>query len=174
MTLRDEYEYLKSELMVELADATVMCNLDFPFDFKISKEEEDRYFIRGVQTRLATKKSMIILDNTYKKCRLFPSEETVKTFIEARDGILEDYKKDVMTAFNSELWRYRDDDEKSYFEYISNLAERIKKASNKYVEILRNLKPEDIEKEIKAKDKLKKTENTNFLQNAAKNKKGLF
>ncbi len=174
MTLRDEYEYLKSELMVELADATVMCNLDFPFDFKISKEEEDRYFIRGVQTRLATKKSMIILDNTYKKCRLFPSEETVKTFIEARDGILEDYKKDVMTAFNSELWRYRDDDEKSYFEYISNLAERIKEASNKYVEILRNLKPEDIEKEIKAKDKLKKTENTNFLQNAAKNKKGLF
>lgn len=113
MTLRDEYEYLKSELMVELADATVMCNLDFPFDFKISKEEEDRYFIRGVQTRLATKKSMIILDNTYKKCRLFPSEETVKTFIEARDGILEDYKKDVMTAFNSELWRYRDDDEKA-------------------------------------------------------------
>jgi len=174
MTLRDEYEYLKSELMVELADATVMCNLDFPFDFKISKEEEDRYFIRGVQTRLATKKSMIILDNTYKKCRLFPSEETVKTFIEARDGILEDYKKDVMTAFNSELWRYRDDDEKSYFEYNSNLAERIKEASNKYVEILRNLKPEDIEKEIKAKDKLKKTENTNFLQNAAKNKKGLF
>ncbi len=174
MTLRDEYEYLKSELMVELADATVMCNLDFPFDFKISKEEEDRYFIRGVQTRLATKKSMIILDNTYKKCRLFPSEETVKTFIEARDGILEDYKKDVMTAFNSELWRYRDDDEQSYFEYISNLAERIKEASNKYVEILRNLKPEDIEKEIKAKDKLKKTENTNFLQNAAKNKKGLF
>lgn len=174
MTLRDEYEYLKSELMVELADATVMCNLDFPFDFKISKEEEDRYFIRGVQTRLATKKSMIILDNTYKKCRLFPSEETVKTFIEARDGILEDYKKDVMTAFNSELWRYRDDDEKSYFEYISNLAERIKEASNKYVEILRNLKPEDIEKEIKAKDKLKKTENSNFLQNAAKNKKGLF
>ena len=174
MTLRDEYEYLKSELMVELADATVMCNLDFPFDFKISKEEEDRYFIRGVQTRLATKKSMIILDNTYKKCRLFPSEETVKTFIEARDGILEDYKKDVMTAFNSELWRYRDDDEKSYFEYISNLAERIKEASNKYVEILRNLKPEDIEREIKAKDKLKKTENTNFLQNAAKNKKGLF
>ena len=117
---------------------------------------------------------MIILDNTYKKCRLFPSEETVKTFIEARDGILEDYKKDVMTAFNSELWRYRDDDEKSYFEYISNLAERIKEASNKYVEILRNLKPEDIEKEIKAKDKLKKTENTNFLQNAAKNTKGLF
>ena len=174
MTLRDEYEYLKSELMVELADATVMCNLDFPFDFKISKEEEDRYFIRGVQTRLATKKSMIILDNTYKKCRLFPSEETVKTFIEARDGILEDYKKDVMTAFNSELWRYRDDDEKSYFEYISNLAERIKEASNKYVEILRNLKPEDIEKEIKAKDKLKKTENSNFLQNAAKNTKGLF
>ena len=174
MTLRDEYEYLKSELMVELADATVMCNLDFPFDFKISKEEEDRYFIRGVQTRLATKKSMIILDNTYKKCRLFPSEETVKTFIEARDGILEDYKKDVMTAFNSELWRYRDDDEKSYFEYISNLAERIKEASNKYVEILRNLKPEDIEKEIKAKDKLKKTENANFLQNAAKNTKGLF
>ena len=174
MTLRDEYEYLKSELMVELADATVMCNLDFPFDFKISKEEEDRYFIRGVQTRLATKKSMIILDNTYKKCRLFPSEETVKTFIEARDGILEDYKKDVMTAFNSELWRYRDDDEKSYFEYISNLAERIKEASNKYVEILRNLKPEDIEKEIKAKDKLKKTEDSNFLQNAAKNKKGLF
>ncbi len=174
MTLRDEYEYLKSELMVELADATVMCNLDFPFDLKIPKEEEDRYFIRGVQTRLATKKSLIILENTYKKCRLFPGDETVKTFIEARDGILEDYKKDVMTAFNFETWRYKNDDAESYAKYIDSLIERIKQASNKYIEIMKNLKPEDIEKEIKAKDKLRKTENTNFLQKAAQNKKGLF
>lgn len=174
MTLRDEYEYLKSELMVELADATVMCNLDFPFDFKISKEEENRYFIRGVQTRLSTKKFMIILENTYKKCRLFPSDETVKTFIEARDGILEDYKKDVLKAFEAESWRYRDDNAETYMEYINGLADRLKEASDHYVDILKNLKPEDIEREIKAKDKLKKAENTNFLQNAAKNKKGLF
>ena len=174
MTLRDEYEYLKSELMVELADATVMCNLDFPFDFKISKEEEDRYFIRGVQTRLTTKKFMIILDNTYKKCRLFPEDETIKTFIEARDGILDDYKKDVMKAFNSESWRYREDNEESYLEYINGLIDRIREASDHYVDILKKLTPEDIEREIKAKDKLKKNENNNFLQNAAKNEKGLF
>ena len=52
---------------------------------------------------------MIILENTYKKCRLFPSDETVKTFIEARDGILEDYKKDVLKAFEAESCRYRYD-----------------------------------------------------------------
>ena len=97
-----------------------------------------------------------------------------KTFIEARDGILEDYKKDVLKAFEAESWRYRDDNAETYMEYINGLADRLKEASDHYVDILKNLKPEDIEREIKAKDKLKKTENTNFLQNAAKNKKGLF
>ncbi len=163
MTLRDEYEYLKSELMVELTDATVMCNLVFPFEFQISEEEENKHFIRGTQTRLATKKSMIILDNTYKKCRLFPSDDIEATFIEARDGILEDYKKDVMTAYNLESWRYLEDAD-TYLDYINTLVERIKEASVKYIEILKNLTPEDIEKEIKTKDKIKEQEHTTFLE----------
>ena len=174
MTLREEYEDLKSELVVRLSDATVMCNLDFPFDFKLTKEEERRYFIRGTRTRLATKKAMIILDNTYKKCRLFPSDETVQNFIELQDDIFQEYKETVMAAYKIESWRYRRDDAESYAAYIDSLIERIKEVSKGYVEILKKLTPKDIEREIKIKDRLKEKENKNFLEAARKNKKGLF
>lgn len=157
MTIRDEYEYLKTELMVKLTDVTVMCNLDFPFDLRIPKEEESRYFIRGVQTRLATKKSMIILDNTYKKVRLFPGDDIVQVYTETQDEILEAYKKDVMTAFTFETWRFMHDDYASYEKYIDSLIERIKEASKPYIEELAKLTPKDIEREIAQKDALNKS-----------------
>ncbi|MDO5437179.1 MAG: hypothetical protein Q4F80_03165 [bacterium] len=175
MTIRDEYEYLKMELMVTLADATPMCNLDFPFDFKISEEEENRYFIRGTKTRLETKKSMIILDNTYRKVRLFPSEEIAQSFKETLDGILDDYKKIVTDAFIEEKWRFRDDDVESFANYIDTLISRFKEAAVPYIETLKTLKQEDIEREIKAKDNLKKAEeNSSLKKRVEENKKGLF
>lgn len=165
MTIREEYEYLKTELMVKLTDTTTMCNLDFPFDFKIDKEEEDRYFIRGTQTRLATKKSMIIIDNTYKKVRLFPSADIVDTFVEALNDILKDWKKDVIDAYFTEEWRFKKDSVETYSAYIDSLIIKIKEASKPYVEALAKLTPEDIEKEVKAKEALRKTENTRLLGN---------
>ncbi len=154
MTIREEYENLKTELIVRLADATTMCALEFPFDLEISKEEETRYFIRGANTRLATKKSMIILDNTYKKVRLFPSDDIADIFIEARDGILEDYKKDVMDAYNGEKYTFMEDTLETYSAYIDSLISKIKEASKPYIEKLKTLTKQDIEKEIDAKDKL--------------------
>jgi len=174
MTLRDEYEYLKSELMVELTDATVMCNLDFPFDFKIPSEEENKYFIRGAQTRLATKKAIIILDNTYKKCRLFPSEETAETFAEIRDDILKDYKTEVIKAYNQESWRFFGLSTETFSEYIDTLIDRIKEASKKYIETIKNLTPDDIAREIKQIDKIRQQENTTYFNIETQNKKGLF
>ena len=176
MTIREEYEYLKTELMVRLQDTTVMCKLEFPFDFKISKDEENRYFMRGFKTRLATKKSMIILENTFKKIRLFPSDEMAKIFEETRDGILKDYKKDVLDAFMEEKWRFRDDDIDSYAKYIDSLIVKLKQASKPYVKIIKTLKQEDIEREIEAKDKLKKSKDETSLHVSAnkENKKGLF
>lgn len=175
MGLREEYEYLKQELMVRLTDATNMCALEFPFDFKISKEEEDRYFMRGVSTRLATKKSMIILENTYKKIRLFPSKEMADTFRETMDGILSDWKKDVSDAYEFDSWRFKHDDAVSYSEYIDKLAERIKEAAEPYAKMIEKLTPEDIEKEIKAKEKFIESEKP-MMGNSSGEKKedGLF
>ncbi len=175
MTIREEYEYLKTELMVMLHDTTVMCKLDFPFEFKISKKEEDRYFMRGFKTRLATKKSMIILDNTYRKIRLFPSAEMAKIFEETVDGILKDFKKDVMDAFMDEKWRFRDDDYDSYAKYIDSLTSKIKNAAKPYAKKIKSLKQEDIEREINEKDTIKRTQQEEVHATIDKNnRKGLF
>ncbi len=176
MTIRDEYEYLKTELMVRLTDTTTMCNLDFPFDLKISTEEEDKYFLRGTKARLATKKSMIILENTYKKIHLFPSKEMAQTFVETRDDILKDWKKDVLDAFMEEDWRFNKVTIEAYEQYIDSLAVKIKQASAPYVKLLSTLTQADIEREIEAKDKLYKTENQTVLRKSEKddNGSGLF
>ncbi len=175
MTIRDEYEYLKTELMVKLADVTVMCSLDFPFDFKLSKDEENRYFIRGVQSRVATKKSMIILDNTYKKVRLFPGNDIVQIYTETQNEILADYKKDVMMAFSLESWRYMNDDYESYEKFIDELIVRIKDASAPFIEELGKLTQKDIDMEISSKEALNKSmQGSNLFAVDMQNMKGLF
>ena len=155
MTIREEYEDLKLELTVKLADTTEVCKLDFPFDFKISKEDEDRYFLKGLRTRVTTKKMGIMLDNAYKKVRLFPSKDIAKIYIETRDGILNDYRKNVLAAYNVEPYRF-DDSEEVFMEYIETLIQGITEATKPYIEKLKTLTQEDIDREIEAKDKLKK------------------
>ncbi|MCD8025017.1 MAG: hypothetical protein LUE64_05735 [Candidatus Gastranaerophilales bacterium] len=175
MTIREKYEYLKSDLMVRLTDATVMCELSFPFDFTISKDEENRYFIRGAKTRLALKKAMIIIDNTYQKIRLFPSEENAQEFKEALDDILKDVKDTVIKAFINEEWRFRHDDLESYTEYIDSLIAGFREASVPFIEKLKELTQDDILAEIEAEDNLKKLENSMPMhKNETPSKKNLF
>ena len=77
MTVKDEYEYLKTDLMIRLSETTEACNLDCPFNFRFSKEEENKFLPRGTMGRLAVKRAFIILDNTYKKVRLYPTDEFI-------------------------------------------------------------------------------------------------
>lgn len=152
MSIRDEYEILKSELVVKLTETNMLSDLIFPYNFTIPEEEEKRYLLRGLETRTTTQRANVILDNTYKKCRLLPSKETAKDFIKIQNEILADYKKKVIKSFQNEEFRFLNDDKDSFAVYIDSLIERIKEASKPYIEKLKTMTEEDVEKEIADKN----------------------
>jgi len=152
MTLRDEYETLKSELVVKLTDTTVLCDLTFPYKFTITDEEEDKYLRKGTEARRATKRAMIIIDNAYKKCWLLPSKETAKDFHKMQNDILNDYKKKAIKAYDSESWRFIEADKNDFVSFVDDLISRIKEASKPYVEKLKTMPQEEVERKIEDKD----------------------
>lgn len=174
MDVREEYENLKQELLVRLTDVTPMCSLDLPFGIRVLKEDEDRYLPRGTSARLATKKAFIILENAYKKIRLFPEEDIVDLFQEAFDGILVDWICDVMSAYRNEKRRFGKVNEPEMENYLKKLRDQIVKDIEPYIEELRNLKPEDIKAELKSRDVQTETMNMTNFQYDPNSKDGLF
>lgn len=173
MTVKDEYEYLKTELMIKLADVTPACKLDCPFDFHFSKEEEDKFLPKGGQLRVAVKKAFIILDNTYKKVRLYPTDEFIEIFEETKKDIFEDLKaasKNISEEDKIFLYKCSTDEIE---EYIKELVDRISKTLESFVLELKKLTPEDVEREIKIKDKVAKS-TKNPIDIDDKDPKGLF
>ena len=163
MTIKDEYEYLKTELMVKLTDVTNICNLDCPFGVQFTQEEEKKYLPKTSKARVLAKKAFIILDNTYKKVRLYPVDEFIDIFVEA-----------VNDTLFEEQSRFAEKDYIEYDKYIDSLIEKIKSATEPYVKQLKELTPADIEREIAMKDKVKKAEDDSLIKIDETNPKGLF
>ncbi len=174
MTIKDEYEYLKTELMVKLTDVTNICNLDCPFGVQFTQEEEKKYLPKTSKARVLAKKAFIILDNTYKKVRLYPVDEFIDIFVEAVNDTLSDFKRNVMEAYLEEQSRFAEKDYIEYDKYIDSLIEKIKSATEPYVKQLKELTPADIEREIAMKDKVKKAEDDSLIKIDETNPKGLF
>lgn len=155
MTIRDEYETLKTELVVKLTDTTVMCDFTFPFNFALSEEEENQFLFKGLETRRTTQRAMLIIDNTYRKCWLLPSAETAKDFSKIQNDILNDYKKKAIKAFDEESWRYTQITKDEFSKFIEEFIKRIKEASKPYIKKLETLSQEEVEKLVEEKEKEK-------------------
>ena len=174
MTVKDEYEYLKTDLMIRLSETTEACNLDCPFNFRFSKEEENKFLPRGTMGRLAVKRAFIILDNTYKKVRLYPTDEFINIFKETMEDIFKDMTSSALSANKQDRLFFRQCSEEEFEEYIKELIPRIKDAIKPYIEELEKLTPEDVEREIKIKDKVKKAKQERLIQGDDGNKGELF
>ena len=174
MTVKDEYEYLKTDLIIRLSEATEVCNLDCPFNFHFSKEEEKKFLPRGTMARLAVKKAFIILDNTYKKARLYPTDEFITIFKEVVEDVLKDMLTSAFAANKQDRIFFRQCSEEEFEEYIKELVPKIKKSIEPYIKELEKLTPEDIEREIKIKDKVKKAKQERLIQGDDGNKGELF
>ena len=174
MTVKDELEYLKTELMVKMSDASRTSNLDAPFDIKFSPEEERFYIPRGAKVRIVLKRAFIILDNTYKKVRLYPTEDFIEIFEETVNDTCDDLKRNIMEAYLQEQLCFPNIDYISYDKYTDELISRIKDSTKPYVEELNGLTPEEVELEIKRKDKTKAAEENSLRHFDSSNPKGLF
>lgn len=173
MSVKEEYEYLKTELMIRLSETTAACKLDCPFNFYFSKDEEDKYLPWGSMARLAVKRAFIILDNTYKKVRLYPTDEFIQYFQEAENDVYTEMKQNILDAGPEDRVFFQKCTEEELVEYTDELIKRIRNTLTPYIEELKKLTPEDVEREIRLKEKLKKAENTRIIQ-TKKGGSGLF
>lgn len=174
MTVKEELEYLKTEFMINMSDATRESNLDAPFELKFSLEEEQNFLPRGAKARLVLKHAFIILDNTYKKVRLYPTDDFIEAFEETLEDTCNDLKRNIMEAYLQEQLYFPNTDYVGYDKYTDELIVRIKDHAAPYIEKLRKLTPEEVEMEIKMKDRVKKAEEASLIHFDYKNPKGLF
>ena len=100
---KEQFEILSKELLGKLNDANQMTNLEFPFGFKLSEETEQKYFDKGTDLRLITVRSMIVIDNSFKKFKIFPTHDIMKTYIEIQRELLTEWKKEAEDSFLNTL-----------------------------------------------------------------------
>ena len=95
---KEQFEILSKELLGKLNDANHMTHLEFPFGYTLSEELEKKYFDEGAELRLITVRSMIIIDNSFKKFKIFPTHDIMKTYIETQ--------KELLIAFGNNTGTY--------------------------------------------------------------------
>lgn len=174
MTIKDEYEYLKTDLMIRLSEATSVGNIEPKFGVIIPKDEEDKYLPRGSRARLAVKRAFIILDNTYKKVRLYPTDEFIKVFEETENDVYKELKENMLSAGAEDRILLNRCTEEEFEKYTNELINRIKGALTPYFKELERLTPEDIEKELKIKENIKKADEERLIRFDENNPNGLF
>ena len=156
MTIREEYENLKLELVAALEDASVMSVIECPFGYNITSEMNDNFFKYGSYLRQDTQRAMVLIENSYQKSRLFPGDETADLFIEAMEQIISDFRENAQNAYKDDPFYFADYSPAKFNQTLENFINDIKEASKPYVEKIRTTTQHEIELEVKARDNYRK------------------
>jgi len=108
LSKKEQFEMLSKELLGRLNDANRMSALEFPFGYKLSEEIEEKYFNKGSNLRLVTIRNMIVIDNSFKKFKIFPTHDIMKTYIQTQKDLLLEWQKEAEAAY---LKVYGEDEE---------------------------------------------------------------
>lgn len=118
---KEQFEILSKELLGKLNDANHMTHLEFPFGYTLSEELEKKYFDEGAELRLITVRSMIIIDNSFKKFKIFPTHDIMKTYIEIQKELLIEWKKEAENTY-SKLFSTSENFKEEFSEFKKTLA----------------------------------------------------
>lgn len=130
LSKKEQFEILSKELLGRLNDANRMSNLEFPFGFKISDEIEEKFFNKGTNLRVVTIRNMIVIDNSFKKFKIFPTHDIMKTYIQTQKELLLEWQKEAEEAY---LKVYGDDEDfdKERFDEFKKVLNDIMTGINK-------------------------------------------
>ncbi len=129
LSKKEQFENLSKELLGKLNDANRMSALEFPFGYEISGEIEERFFEKGSRLRLVTVRNMIIVENSFKKFKLFPTHDIMKTYVETQKELLTGWKKEVEDAYLSV--RSEDEIDNKEFDELKKTLSEIESGINK-------------------------------------------
>lgn len=96
---REQFEILSRELLGRLNDVNRQSDLFFPFDYFLPEGVEEKFFPRGAVLRGIMIRNMIIIDNSFKKFKIFPSHDIMVTYIETQKDILKNWKEESLRVF---------------------------------------------------------------------------
>lgn len=105
---KEQFEILSRELLGKIADVSVNSALFFPFGYVLPKEYEEKYFYEGLILRSLTIKKMFVIDNSFRKFKIFPTHDVMITYIETQKELLADWVSEVCEEFYK-MYDYRTD-----------------------------------------------------------------
>ncbi len=126
---KEQFETLSKELLGRLNDANRMSALEFPFGYTISDEVEKKFFDKGSKLRLVTIRNMILIDNSFKKFKIFPTHDIMQTYIQTQKELLFDWKKEMEEAYLSV--RSKTDADSEEFKELKKTIAEIERDINK-------------------------------------------
>ncbi len=126
---REQFENLSRELLGRLSDTNRQSELFFPFEYILPPEIEEKYFPKGSILRGIMIKNMVIIDNSFKKFKIFPTHDVAVTYIETQKELLQGWINESVKSFQK---TYTNIDTKEFEEFkkiLSKIENDINKAS---------------------------------------------
>lgn len=163
---KEQFELLSRELLGRLNDVNRQSDLFFPFGYVLPSEIEEKYFSRGSVLRGIMIKNMVLVDNSFKKFKIFPTHDVMVAYVETQKELLDTWKKEAVKSYIS---TYKEDGEKldEFKKCISKIVADINKAS---MDAIKTVASSDEAKELdKEYNPSGHTSFSEFIQNAVMN-----
>lgn len=163
---KEQFETLSRELLGRLNDVNRQSDLFFPFGYILPAEIEEKYFSRGSVLRGIMIKNMVLVDNSFKKFKIFPTHDVMVAYVETQKELLEAWKEEAVKSFIS---TYKDEGEKlnEFKKCISKIVADINKASmNAIKEVASSDEAKELDKEYNPSGH---SSFSDFIQNAVMN-----
>lgn len=116
---REQFENLSRELLGRLNDVNRQSELFFPFDYILPVEIEEKYFPKGSILRGIMIRNMVIIDNSFKKLKIFPTHDVAVTYIETQKELLNEWIEQSIESFKK---TYIKADKKEFDEFKKVLS----------------------------------------------------
>ena len=100
---KEQFEILSRELLGKLNDVSSFSDLFFPFGYTLPVEIEEKYFGRSQKLRTIMIRAMVVIDNSFKKFKIFPSHDIMVTYIETQKDLLYAWITDSMQEYENLL-----------------------------------------------------------------------
>lgn len=126
---REQFEILSRELLGRLNDVNRQSELVFPFDYILDKEIEEKYFPKGAVLRGIIIKNMIIIDNSFRKFKLFPTHDIMTTYVETQKELLMGWKEESIKSFMKTYSDSKPEELDEFKKVLSKIEKDINKAS---------------------------------------------
>lgn len=120
---------LSKELLGRMGDVNRQMELFFPFGYVLDKDLEEKYFKKGSIQRAIIIRNMIVIDNSFKKFQIFPTDDIKKVYIETQKDLLEAWQKEAVESFMETMEIKEGDELDEFKQVVYKIAAEIDKIS---------------------------------------------